>query len=385
VSLRALARINLCAIERNVARVRRGLDGAELCAVVKADGYGHGAAPAARAALAGGAGWLAVATAQEAEALRRAGISARIVVMGAISPEELPYALNSGADLVGWDERFVAAVAAAARAQNRQVRLHVKLDTGMGRLGTRDRTQALAVAERIAREGPALELAGAMTHFATADEDLAFLDRQLEHFAPFVAELRGRRPGITVHAANSAATLRCAAAHFDLVRCGIAIYGCDPMHEDPSLRGLEPALELTSYVAAVKLARPGESVGYGRRFVASEDTRIATVPIGYGDGVRRAFSDNCELLVGGRRYPLVGTVSMDNVTLDLGHGGGVMPGDRVTLIGADGGERQTAEQLARRIGTINYEIVCGISSRVPRAYHRDGEPVPERAPGDGGS
>jgi alanine racemase len=145
------------------------------------------------------------------------------------------------------------------------------------------------------------------------------------------------------------------------------------MHEDPRLRELEPALELTSYVAAVKVAQAGDSVGYGRRFTAREPTRIATVPIGYGDGVRRAFGDNCELLVGGARYPLVGAVSMDNVTLDLGAQAGVAPGDRVTLIGTDDGERQTAEDLARRIGTINYEIVCGISRRVPRQYHRDGE------------
>jgi alanine racemase len=246
----------------------------------------------------------------------------------------------------------------------------------MGRLGTRDFGQALSVAERIVQEGPVLGLAGAMTHFATADEDLEFLARQLERFAPFAAELRRRHPGLTVHAANSAAALRSRAAHFDLVRCGIAIYGCDPMNEDPKPRELEPALELTSYVAAVKAAQPGDSAGYGRRFTAREPTVIATVPIGYGDGVRRAFGDNCELLVRGARYPLVGAVSMDNVTLDLGPEARVVPGDRVTLIGADGGERQTAEELASRIGTINYEIVCGISSRVPRQYHRDGDPSP---------
>jgi alanine racemase len=223
---------------------------------------------------------------------------------------------------------------------------------------------------------PVLELSGAMTHFATADDDLEFLQTQLERFTALVEELRRRRPAITVHAANSAAVLRSPATHFDLVRCGIAIYGCDPMHEDPRLRELEPALELTSYVAAVKEAQPGDSAGYGRRFVASERTSIATVPIGYGDGVRRALADNCELLVNGARRPLVGAVSMDNVTLDLGPEPDVAPGDRVTLIGTDGGERQTAEELAQRIGTINYEVVCGISGRVPRAYHRDGAPCP---------
>ncbi len=376
MSLRALARVNLAAIERNSARLRRELRaGAELCAVVKADGYGHGGAQAARAALRGGASWLAVATAHEAQTLRGDGIEARILVMGALSADELPEALAADADVVAWDERFVQAVAASARDQSRPVRVHVKLDTGMGRLGTRDLRQAEAIAECILQKGPALVLAGAMTHFATGDEDLEFVRTQLERFAPFADALRPRAPGLTVHAANSAATLRVPESHFDLVRCGIAIYGCDPLHEDPAARELEPALELTSYVAAVKRTRPGDSVGYGRRFVAGEETWIATVPIGYGDGVRRALSGNCELLVDGARRPLVGTVSMDNVTLDLGPDTRTAPGARVTLIGTDGGERQSAEALARRMGTINYELVCGISNRVPRAYHRDGEPV----------
>ncbi len=376
MALRALARVNLAAIERNVARLRSSLSGrAELCAVVKADGYGHGAAPTARAALDGGATWLAVATADEAAELRAAGVREPTLVMGALSAEELDTAIASGAVLVAWDERFVEELATRAADRQTPVRVHVKLDTGMGRLGTRDRTQALDIAELIARSGPALELAGVMTHFATADEDPEFLDRQLRAFEPFAAELRPRFPGIIVHAANSAATLRSAASHFDLVRCGIAIYGCDPMHEDPSERGLEPALGLSSYVAAVKPARAGDSVGYGRRFVAERDTWIGTLPIGYGDGVRRALTNNCDVLVRGRRYPLVGTVSMDNITIDLGPDPVAQPGDEAILIGQDGPERQTAEQLARRIGTINYEVVCGIAARVPRQYHRDGEPI----------
>ena len=371
--LRALARVNVAAIERNVARLRRELaSGGALCAVVKADGYGHGAAQAARAALAGGARSLAVASADEAARLRSAAIDARLLVMGAVSAQELPVALAARAELVAWSERFVADVAAAASFP---VPVHVKLDTGMGRLGTRDLGEALSVAERVIDAAPALELAGAMTHFATADEDPEFLARQLASFQPFVAALRRQTPaGLVAHAANSAATLTEPASHFDLVRCGIAIYGCDPMNDDPARFGLEPALELSSYVAAVKLARAGDSAGYGRRFIAEHDTRVATVPIGYGDGFRRAFTNNCEMLVGGRRYPVAGTVSMDNITVELGPRTSVKPGDRVTIIGADGSVRQTAEDLAQRIGTINYEVVCGISRRVPRAYHRDGEP-----------
>jgi alanine racemase len=223
--------------------------------------------------------------------------------------------------------------------------------------------------------GSALELAGAMTHFATADEDPEFLAVQLERFRPFAAQLRARHPRIRLHAANSAATLREPDSHFDLVRCGIALYGCDPMNEDPARHGLEPALELVSYVATIKPAHPGDSAGYGRRFVAEEETWIGTVPIGYADGIRRALGNNCDVLIGGHRYPLVGTVSMDNITVDLGREPASAVGDVATIIGSNGSERQYAEDLARRIATINYEIVCGISGRVPRLYERDRVPL----------
>ncbi len=362
------AEIDLDAIRANVRALRALVAPASVCAVVKADGYGHGAVASARAALAGGASWLAVATAAEAVELREAGIEAPVLVMGAISADELPAALDARADVVAWSEGFVDLLGRGP------ARVHVKLDTGMGRLGTREEAEALRIAERIdAASG--LELVGGMTHFATADEDLEFLTAQLERFQRFVEALRARWPELLVHAANSAATLSAPQSHFDMVRCGIAIYGCDPMNRDPVAWELEPALSLSSYIAAVKRARAGESVGYGRRFVAESDTKIATIPIGYADGVRRALSNNCEVLVRGHRYPLVGTVSMDNITLEAGPRTDIRIGDTATIIGADGSARQTAEDLARRIGTINYEIVCGISRRVPREYHRDGEPA----------
>jgi alanine racemase len=373
VTLRALARVNVAAIERNVGRlVERLGPGAAMCAVVKGDGYGHGAVPAARAALAGGATTLGVATADEAAELRAGGLEAPILVMGALSSEELPIALGARAEVVAWSEEFVAGVRAAAVDP---VRIHVKFDTGMGRLGTREESEAWAAVEAVLAAEPALELAGVMTHFATADEDDQFFAAQLERFTPFATAVRRLRPGIIAHAANSAATVHAPASHFDMVRCGIAIYGGDPMNVDPAALGLEPALELSSYVAAVKLARAGDSAGYGRRFVAERETWLGTVPIGYADGIRRALSNNCEVLIRGRRYPLVGTVSMDNVTVDVGSEPAVGVGDRALIIGQDGAERQTAEDLAHRIETINYEILCGISARVPRAYHRDGEPV----------
>jgi len=371
VAVRAIARVNLAAIERNVARMRRELraDGA-LCAVVKADGYGHGAVAAARAALAGGATWLAVVAAQEAAALRAARIHAPILVMGALSPHELDLALAADADVVAWDESFVAAVAARGGGS-----VHVKLDSGMGRLGTRDAAAATRVAEAAAATDGVF-LAGAMTHFATADErGDAFFGEQLERFAAWAQPLRSAHPQIALHAANSAATLRDGAAHFDMVRLGVSIYGLDPFGEDPLARELEPALELSSYVAALKALAPGESAGYGRRFVAERATHTATLPIGYGDGVRRGLTNNADVLIGGRRLPLVGTVSMDNVTVDAGAPPAAACGDEAIMIGAQGDERITAEEVARRLETINYEVTCGLLARVPRVYHRDGEPT----------
>ena len=375
--MRALARVNLAAVERNVARLRAEVGAStRLCAVVKADAYGHGAVPVARAAQAAGAAWLAVATAGEAAALRDAGIGGTILVLGALAADELALALEAGAEVVAWREEFVLAAAEHAERVGRPVALHVKLDTGMGRLGTRDAAEATLVAERAAADGR-LRLAGLMTHFATADaRGDAFFDLQLRRFRAWTQPLRERHPGVPLHAANSAALLRDRAAHFDVVRPGLAVYGLDPFGEDPARLGLEPALELLSYVAEVKRCPAGESAGYGRRFVAERDTVIATVPIGYGDGWRRGLSDNCDVLIAGRRFPLVGAVSMDNVTVDLGPGGGgVERGAEAVLLGARGGEGVTAEEVARRLRTINYEVVCGLLPRVPRAYHRDGEPA----------
>ena len=378
---RAQAPVNLAAIERNCARLRTQLAPATvLCAVVKADGYGHGAVPSARAAIAGGASWLAVADAREALELREAGLrDVRVLVMGALNQLELEEALAADADVVVWNERYLDTITAAGGG-----RVHVKFDSGMGRLGTRDPIEALRVAAA-ARRAPGVQLAGAMTHFATADElkDDGFFANQLAAFTRWARTLKSEQPDILVHAANSAATMREPEAQFDMVRCGIAIYGMDPFGRDPAARGLEPALELSSYVAEVKLCRAGESAGYGRQFVADGDTYIGVLPIGYGDGWRRGLSNNADVLVAGHRHPLVGTVSMDSITVDLGLDGEPesLRGERAILIGIQGSERITAEEVARRLDTINYEITCALTSRVPRQYHRDGIALDAPTPG----
>jgi alanine racemase len=342
-STRAVARIDLGAIERNCARLPK-----PLCAVVKANAYGHGTVAVAEAALAGGADWLAVATADEAAELRAAGVGARLLVMGALTSAELETATAADADVVAWTEEVA----------ERAPRVHVKLDTGMGRLGAKDRELALRLAGRPGT-------VGLMTHFATADErgdDL--FPAQLAAFRDFVDEVG--RDDLVAHAANSAAALRDPASHFDLVRCGVAIYGLDPFQEDPASHGLEPALSLRSWVASVRRLEPGESVGYGRRWRAERPTWLATVPIGYGDGWRRSLTNNADVLIRGRRHPLAGAVSMDNVTVALGSDTDVELGDEVVLIGQQGDERILAEEVARRLGTINYEVTTALLPRVRR-------------------
>jgi alanine racemase len=365
---RAVARIDLAAIEHNAAHLCSQLGTADLCAVVKANAYGHGDVMSAKAALAGGAAWLAVAAAGEAVELRRHGLDPRILVMGALTADDARLALESAADVVAWEPERVAALSGIADRAGIRGRVHVKLDTGMGRLGTTDPVQALATAAAIA-DAPHLDLVGLMTHFATADEpgDEHFPD-QLHRFTEFAARFRAEHPDVIVHAANSAAVFRDSAAHFDMARCGVALYGLDPFQVDPAERGLAPALALESYVASVKRFDPGASAGYGRTWRAAEPTWVATLPIGYGDGWRRALSNNADVLIRGRRHPSVGNVSMDNITVDLGPETDVEPGDIAVLIGEQQGERILAEEVARRLGTINYDVTTGLLPRVRRAW-----------------
>jgi alanine racemase len=365
---RAIARIDLGALRANCERMRAELGTARLCAVVKADGYGHGADTVAEAALAGGAAGFAVATASEAKLIGRRFQHMPLLTMGALTASEVDVVLAAGSEVGVWGEEFRSLLAARARAMGRPARVHIKHDSGMGRLGTFDPAEVLALA-RACDADPYLQMAGVWTHFATADEpdhDEGYFFEQLDRFEPVAAAVRAEFPDVTVHAANSAAVFRSARSHFDMVRCGVALYGLDPFQDDPGARGLAPVLSLRSYVAAVKRFPAGQSAGYGRRWRAPQDTWVGVVPLGYGDGVRRALTHDCDVLVGGRRYPLVGTVSMDNLTIDLGPETDIEPGEEAVLIGRQGEEEIRAEEVAARLDTINYEVTCAISSRVPR-------------------
>ena len=386
---RALAEVDLGAIRHNVRRLMRDLPpGAAHCAVVKANGYGHGAVPAARAALEAGSTWLGVATASEAEELRDAGLGGPVIIFGPLTGAELERAARARADVVVWSEPF------ARVALRLGARCHVKFNSGMGRLGVTEaevRELAGLVASGVSpsgASGPA-PFVGLMSHFATADEaDTAFFEYQLGRFTALVRELKAAYPSLLCHTANSAATLRSRAAHFDMVRTGIAMYGLAPSNDDPFKDDLRPAMRLSSYVAGVRTVEPGESVGYGRRFVAEAPARLAIVPIGYADGVSRALTNRGDALVAGRRCRIAGTISMDQLTVLLPDGHGA-PGDEVVFFGearttppsgarapaeAPGasGERILCEEVAQLLDTINYEIVCDVSPRVVRRYRGAG-------------
>jgi alanine racemase len=357
---RALALVDLGAIRHNVAHLQAQLPpGGMVCAVVKANGYGHGAVPAARAALQAGASWLGVATVTEAEELREAGLAVPVLVFGAMTGAELVRAVAADAHVVAWSAAFTEAARAAGAA------VHVKFNSGMGRLGVGE-AKALELAAAAAA-GPS-RLVGLMSHFATADEDdQAFFYEQLRRYTAMAAEFRRLYPHVLRHTANSAATLREPRAHFDMVRNGIAVYGLDPSNRDPDAHGLRPAMRWSSYLAGERIVQPGESVGYGRRFVAERPTRVGIVPIGYADGVNRALTNRGEVLIAGRRCRITGTISMDQLTVTLPDDACRL-GDEVVFIGTSADERLLCEDMAQLLGTINYEIVCDVSPRTVRRY-----------------
>lgn len=355
---RSLVAIDLAAVAGNVRRLIGAAGGAEVWAVVKADAYGHGAVDVGRAALAAGATRLCVATIGEARALRAALPGAALIAFLPLRPGEEDEAVALGCAAV------VSTPEAWERARARHdLDVHVEVETGMGRWGL-DPELALAAGRELAA-GPRPErLQGLMSHLATADEeDRAFVDRQAAAFAAVAAAF----PACPRHLANSAATLRYPDLAWDAVRPGLAVCGMDPLHVDPARWGLAPALRWTSAVAGVRALAPGDSCGYGRRFVAEAPCRVALVPVGYADGYARGLSGLGDVLIGGRRCRVAATVSMDQLAALLPDDLAVAEGDEVVLIGAQGDERIGAEEIAQRRGTIAYEVTCGVNADPTRA------------------
>jgi alanine racemase len=366
----AWAEIDLAAFRRNVAAIRAMLpEGAQLVAVLKADAYGHGAVELARC-LDERTAMIAVALLEEAVQLRDAGITHPILVLGALSEEQIAMAAERGIEVAAPSPEALRAACEVAR--HNDVKLHLKLDSGMGRMGLIESDLAEAIS--LIRATPRLELRGIYTHFANAPEPKdPYTLTQIATFDRLLAGLR--EAGVDAplhHLANSAATVRHLVRPGEWARVGIALFGAETL-DDHSQR-LEPVLRWRTEVVRVKTLPPDSPVGYGLTFRTQRESRIATIAIGYADGYNRLLSNSGEVLVLGRRSKIVGRVSMDLVTIDVTDIDGVSVGDEVVLLGRQGDEEISAEEIAGRLGTISYEVLCSVGARVPRIY-RDGEAI----------
>lgn len=374
------AEIDLDSIGHNVNEFLR-LIGPQvrIMAVVKADGYGHGAVETARAALAAGASHLAVALLEEGIELRRAGIEAPVLLFGYTDPAQAPALLEYGITPTLFDPETAGELSRRVASEGARIPVHVKVDTGMGRVGVSPggAVDFIANTARL----PGLDLEGVLTHFAAADEEGSpFTESQLRLFDGILEACRER--GINpplLHAANSAAAAACPHSRYNLVRLGIALYGCYPgrwLSKGPVR--LEAALSLKSRIIFLKEVPPGTPIGYGCTYRTAERTVVATVPAGYADGFPRGLSNRGQVLVRGRRVPVIGRICMDQFMIDVSRVSGAARGDEVVLYGAQGGERITVEEAAETLGTISYELLCAVGKRVPRLYLREGRPVAVR-------
>ncbi|HEY7350355.1 MAG TPA: alanine racemase [Ktedonobacterales bacterium] len=362
--------IDLSAIGANCQQIKRLIGpGVELLASLKADAYGHGALHVAQTVLHNGASRLGVATLSEAAPLRQAGITAPILIFGYLPPWQMREAVRLGVTATIYSLEGVQALSQAAQSLGTEAYAHLKIDSGMGRLGMRaeDQQSILRVAAE-AHNLPGITLEGIFTHFACADSaDQTHCRLQLARFSQVLAALEeaGLRPPV-IHAANSAATLTLPETHFGMVRVGTALYGLHPSDEVRLSEGFQPALSFKTQIAQVKDIPAGECISYGCTFVTPTEMRIAVIPVGYADGFRRAPSHWGEVLVRGKRAPVIGRVCMDQSMIDVSDIPGVTTGDEVVLIGQQGEQTLTAEAVAARLGTINYEVVSEILARVPR-------------------
>ena len=374
---RCWAEVDLGAVRRNYRRLRETLKpGQKYLAVVKADAYGHGAAPVALSLEEEGADWFGVASLEEGEELRQGGVTRPILIFG-YTPPQYAARLAVGRITQGvFSPGYAAALGEAAVSAGCAVEFHLMIDSGMGRLGLRPWMEESLDQARTVLSQPGLRCTGTFTHFAVADETneaaTSFTQEQLGCFAAFCQKMReaGLDPGL-LHCANSAATLLRREAQVGMCRFGIVSYGLSPSDDltgHPALPTLEPAMSLRATVAMVKEIRPGDTLSYGRLYTAKETRTIATVAIGYADGYPRCMWQNGRALVRGVSVPIAGRVCMDQLMLDVTGIPGVAPGDTVTLAGRDGDSVITWDEVAQKSGSVSYERVCGISKRVPRVY-----------------
>ncbi|MFQ5881276.1 MAG: alanine racemase [Candidatus Methylomirabilales bacterium] len=363
------ALVSLDAITRNLARIRdRVGQHIQIMVAVKADAYGHGALSVARALVEAGAAWLGVALPEEGVQLRRHGLDVPILVMGPTPPDQGPLLFEYRLDQMIYHPLVARALSSSAQSSRAHVRVHLKIDTGMGRVGIHP-SEAAVTAKAIANL-PGLELGGVMTHFAAADAaDKGHALGQLRRFLEAIRDIETAGVAVPLrHAANSAAILDLPEAHLDMVRPGIILYGYPPSPGVSHKLPWEPALTFKTCIAQVKKVPKGGTVSYGCTYQALRDILVATLPVGYADGYSRLLSNRGEVLIQGQRVPVIGQVCMDMIMVDVTKLGGVREGEEVVLIGRQGAETLWADEWAARLGTITYEVLCNISKRVPRTY-----------------
>jgi len=361
--------VDLAAFRHNIAMVRTYVGpGAAIMPVVKADAYGHGAVRLSEEALRQGIHQLAVARYHEGLALRAAGIESPILVFEIVPRESLEASVAGELTLTVASEEYARALGLQAMRMGRKPTVHVKVDTGMGRLGMGYETAAETL-ERIFRL-PSLTVEGVYSHFASSEEpDQSFAGEQLRRFTTVLADLERRKISVPLrHMANSGAIIAIPDSHLDLVRPGIMLYGYTPRRDMPQPHPVIPVMSLRSQVSFLKTVQAGKSISYGRRYTTRSRTTIATIPVGYADGFARLLTNRSECIIRGQRFPVVGTVCMDHVMADVGEEAGISEGDDVTLIGGDGSEVITAWDIASAIGTIPYEVTCLVTPRVPRVF-----------------
>ena len=363
------AEVDLSAIRHNLAVVREIVGPQRLImAVVKADAYGHGALPVAREVMKAGADWLGVALVEEAIELREGGIEAPILVLGPVFPSQAQAVVERDISVCLFTEELASALNGAASKGATKAKVHVKVDTGMNRLGIPSHKSLEFLS--LLKKYPKVEIEGIYSHLATADTpESEFCFLQMERFFQVERMLKEEKTKSGIrHLANSAAIFGLEAARLDMVRVGIALYGCTSGPRREIKPPLIPALSWKTKVAHLRDVEAGDSISYGCTFVASKRSRIAVIPVGYGDGLPHGLSNKGEVLVRGRRAPIVGRVCMDMTMVDVTHIEGVEIEDEVVIIGAQGSERITAEEVAEKLGTISYEVLCGIGKRVPRVH-----------------
>lgn len=365
------AEIDLQAVARNMREIRRvTATTARVMAVVKANAYGHGAVEVSRTALACGADWLGVARVAEGVDLREAGIEAPVLIMGYTTPEQFSEVVRRRLTQAVYTMDMGLALAEAAARAGTKARVHFKVDTGMGRIGWVDTSHVVQEALALARNSN-LEIEGVFTHFAAADAaDKGYTLQQFQRFMEIIDKLSQNGLEFPLrHAANSAAIIELPQTHLDLVRAGIIVYGLYPSDEvNKSRAALSPVMSLKARVSYVKKVPAGFKVSYGCTYITERDTLIATIPLGYADGYSRLLSSRGEVLLNGQRAQIVGRVCMDQLMVDAGAIPSVKVGDEAVLIGKQGGKQISADEIAARLGTINYEVTCMVNHRVPRIY-----------------